>query len=60
MKYLCYCCEKPRDESEFSKKNSRTAKRPVQGFCKKCMTEYGKKYRALWKRKRAKARRGIE
>ena len=60
MKYVCYRCEKPWDESAFSRKNSRTCKRPVQGFCKKCMTEYGRKYRALWKKKRAKARRGVE
>lgn len=60
MRYYCYGCQKTHDESAFHRKNSRTAKRPVQGWCKKCMTEYGKKYRALWKRKRAKARRGIE
>ena len=60
MKHYCYACEKEHDESAFSARSSRTSKRPVQGWCKKAMADYGKKYRAMWKRKRAKARRGLE
>lgn len=58
MKHYCYACKEEHDESAFSKKDSRTSKRPVQGWCKEAMAAYGKKYRASWKKKREKARRG--